>query len=617
MRRLICIALAAIALAAAAPRGSAAGGLEEILKKHIAALGGEKAIRSINSVASTAEIELLGTGLKGTVKSQSLKSCLSYSEISLGFFKMKEGYDGEHIWLVDPNGKLQIKHDQASIEYQKTQCLIESQDYLFGGPGFAVTDAGRDTAGGALCDVLQLNVNGGVPCKLFLSDSTYLLEKLEIKAPEGMAFQTFGDYRPVAGVMFAFTSRTEMPSVGQKIEIRYQTITPNGRIDPELFVPPPGDVKDYIFAKGASAQGVPFVYRYRHLFIPVRLGTPPVEKLFLVDSGASMTVIDSALAAKLKLPLGGKVPGAGAGGTAEFYMVRVPGYTIDGITFSEQTAITYPIAGLLERFEEVEIGGILGYDFLSRFTTRIDYAGARFSFFEPDSFTATGKERVVEAPLMHNIFSLPISLDGTKGTFILDTGATSSVIQGSFAEKNNLASGRRTLGIALRGAGGQEGAELCRFDSLVVGGIALRSPVLAIGEGTKGLASFESFDGVIGNDILDRFTVTLDYKHQRVLLEPNGRFDEPFYRDRSGLQLMRTEKGDIAVAAALPGSPAEAAGFKPDDVVLSIAGKKALKYAGIDEIMKLFEDPEGTTYKIDISRDGKKLHLELTLREYI
>lgn len=619
MKRLLNLAVAGICLIAVVlPRGSAAGGLDELLKKHIAALGGEKAIRSINAVSSTAEIEILGAGLKGTVNSQSLKSCLSYSEISLGFFKIKEGYDGQRIWMVDPNGKLQIKRDQASLEYQKTECLIESQDYLFGGSGFTLADAGRDTTDGTMCDVLELSVNGGVPCKMFLSDSTYLIKRLEIKAPEGKAIQSFSDYRPVAGVMFAFTARTEMPSLGQRIEIRYRTITPNVPIDPVLFLPPAADVKDYHFAKGGSAEGIPFVYKYRHLFIPAKIGTPARDELFLVDSGASMTVIDSSLAAAMKLPFGGKVPGAGAGGMANFYMVRLPGFTIDGIEFSEQTAIANPIGGLLKRFEEMEIGGVLGYDFLSRFTARIDYDGMRFSFFEPDSFKASGRERAVEAPLVHNIFSLPVTIDGKPaGTFLLDTGANSSLVQGSFAAKNGLANGRRTLGIALRGAGGQEGAELCRFDSLAVGGIVLRGPVLAIGTGTKGLAAFESFDGVIGNDILERFTVTLDYKNQRVLLEPNGRFPEPFYRDRSGLQLMRTEKGSIAVVAVLPGSPADAAGFKENDLVVSVGGTKASKFSGIEEIMRLFEAPDGTKYKIDVARDGRKRHLELTLRQYI
>jgi hypothetical protein len=47
---------------------------------------------------------------EGIVRSRSLRPCLSYSERALGFFAIREGYDGERIRTVDPNGKLQIRY---------------------------------------------------------------------------------------------------------------------------------------------------------------------------------------------------------------------------------------------------------------------------------------------------------------------------------------------------------------------------------------------------------------------------------------------------------------------------------------------------------------------------
>jgi hypothetical protein len=219
---------------------------------------------------------------------------------------------------------------------------------------------------------------------VYLNDSTYLVERIDIKAPEGNTVQTFGDYRPVAGVMFPFAARTEIAALGQKIEMRYRSIEANVTIDPVVFLPPSADVKDFSFSGGAFREEVPFIYRSRHVFLPVRLTGADGELLFLVDSGASMTVIDSSLAADMRLPVGGKMPGAGAGGMADFSLTHVPGFSIAGIKFSGQTAITFPVAGLMRTFEETEIGGILGYDFLSRFVTTIDYERERITFFDPD-----------------------------------------------------------------------------------------------------------------------------------------------------------------------------------------------------------------------------------------
>jgi hypothetical protein len=226
---------------------------EDLIAKHLAALGGRQAVAAITSVVTTADIELLGTGLKGSVESRILRPCLSCSDISLGFFKIKEGYDGERLWMVDQNGKLQFRRDAASLEYQKTECLLESQAYLFGGAGFELTALGRDTIGGTPCDILRMDVDGGTSARVFLNDSTCLIQRIELKAPEGETIETYGDYRPVGGVMFPFFERTEVPALGQRIEMRCRSITPNETIDPVVFLPPAADVKDWRFTRGRGA----------------------------------------------------------------------------------------------------------------------------------------------------------------------------------------------------------------------------------------------------------------------------------------------------------------------------------------------------------------------------
>ncbi len=611
----ICLALLALAV----PRAGLAS--EEraasLIEKHVAALGGRAAIGSIVSVASDAEIEIMGTGLKGAVRSWSLRPCLSYSEIALGFFKIRQGYDGERLWMLDPNGKIQFRRDSASLEYQKTLCLLESRDYLSGGNGFAIEAAGTDTADGATFDVLALEVEGGAAARLFLDDSTFLLDRLEIETGDGRAVETYGDYRDVGGVKMPFQVNTEMTALGQRIETRYRSITVNGAVDPVVFLPPAAGAKDYRFTGGGSSAELPFEYRARHIYLPARIAGRDEDLYFLLDSGASMTVIDSSLAAGMGLPFGGAIPGAGAGGMADFHMTRVPGLVVGGIELSEQTAIAFPIAKLLRRFEEVEIGGVLGYDFLSRFVTRIDFERSVITFAEPDSFAPSGHEAFVEAPLVHNIFTLAATLDTAKATFYLDTGANSSLLHASFAERTGIARGRRTIPMAILGAGGSETASLCRFDSMGVGGFSIARPVLAIAASMKGIGVLENVNGIVGNDILERFTVTLDYGNQRVLFERNARFDEAFHPDRSGLQLARGENGGVIVVAVMPDSPAAAAGFRPGDRIERIAGTDASRFESLRAIMELFEAAEGTAYDIEIARSGGNKTLSLTLASYI
>jgi len=589
----------------------------ELLARHLEALGGARAVGAIGSLAASAEIEIAGTGLKGSVESRSLMPCLSYSEITLGFFKIKEGYDGRRLWMIDPNGKLQIRRDRSSLEYEKTMCLLESWGYLFEGPGFELAAAGKDTADGSPCEVLALSVDGGASARLFLDDSTFLVDRIEIASPDGNTVLTYGDYRRVGGVMFPFAVRTEIPALAQRIETTYRSIAANEGTDPAIFLPPAAGAKDYRFASGKPSEELPFEYRSRHIYLPARIAGRDGDLYFLLDSGASMTVIDSAVAAGMGLPFGGTIPGAGAGGMADFHMTRVPGLIIGGIELSEQTAITFPIANILREIGNIEVGGVLGYDFLSRFVTRIDFERSTITFAEPDSFAPRGGERIVDAPLVHNIFTLPASLDTTKAVFYLDTGANSSILHAGFAERTGIAGGRRTIPMGIRGAGGDETASLCRFDSLGIGGFSIARPVFAIARSMKGIGVLANVDGIVGNDILERFAVTLDYGRQRVLLEMNARFAGAFYPDRSGLQLARKENGDVVVVAILPDSPAAGAGFRPGDVIVRIAGRRAARFENIREIMSLFEAKEGTRYVFEISRGGKISKLSLKLEAYI
>lgn len=48
------------------------------------------------------------------------------------------------------------RQEAASLEYEKTICLLESQVYLFGGDGFELEAVGKDTVGDLPCDVLEL-----------------------------------------------------------------------------------------------------------------------------------------------------------------------------------------------------------------------------------------------------------------------------------------------------------------------------------------------------------------------------------------------------------------------------------------------------------------------------
>lgn len=597
------------------PAPAAAGEALDLLQRSLEALGGRRAVSEIRSVVSVADVEMLGLGVTGTMESRRVSPCLYRSDISLGFFEITQGYDGERMWRVDPNGMLVFVRDQESIADRVTTCIIDSYHYLLSDEGFTATVSGSDTIDGRRCTIVELSPDEGTPCRLFFDAETYLPVRLSMETKSGSLSETYGDFRPVQGVMFPHLVRMQQLSINQTIEVRTRSIAVNEPVDPLLFLPPPGSVDDYSFTQGGGSAMVPFTIYDRHIYIPVRLHGCDEEFMFMVDSGASMTVIDSTLAARMGFPLGERMMGAGAGGTADFYMTRIDGFSVEGVSFTEQTVIAYPLTDLLARFVDIEVAGILGYDFLSRFVSIIDYEKSILTLLEPDS---TAKAAILAAPLVHNVFSVECTLDGIhRGTFLIDTGAGNSLLQKGFSEESGLMENRRMVEISIMGAGGEESAYMSRFDSFEIGGFVIENPLFALSTTERGIGAFTGISGIIGNDILRCFTVTLDYGNQRIGLEKNNLFDDPAAKDRSGIMLERDTSKRVLIHRIVPGSPADEAGLEPGDILLSVDHRDAADFGSMEDILDLIRGREETELKIVIERDGERLHVSLTLRDYM
>jgi hypothetical protein len=72
--------------------------------------------------------------------------------------------------------------------------------------------------------------------------------------------------------------------------------------------------------------------------------------------------------------------------------------------------------------------------------------------------------------------------------------------------------------------------------------------------------------------ILERFTVTFDYPHLRMPLEPNSHFADAFRKNASGLSVLArgADFRRFEVDGVDPGSPAALAGIHIGDIVTSL-----------------------------------------------
>ena len=100
-----------------------------------------------------------------------------------------------------------------------------------------------------------------------------------------------------------------------------------------------------------------------------------------------------------------------------------PRHRVAGIEFAPQNCVSLDIAPLFERTSDLDISGILGYDFLSRFVTRVDYAREELTLYDPELFEYAVDGARVEASLVGDTFAVPVSVDGVPaGRWAVDLG---------------------------------------------------------------------------------------------------------------------------------------------------------------------------------------------------
>src|SRR6202012_4422477 len=93
--------------------------------------------------------------------------------------------------------------------------------------------------------------------------------------------------------------------------------------------------------------------------------------------------------------------------------------------------------------------------------------------------------------------------------------------------------------------------------------------------------------------ILKRFTLTLDYGHQLLWLQPNKANDVPEGFARPGVGIARPKDGTIAIADVTEGGAAAGAGLVAGDSLLAVDGVPSSKLK-LYELRERFKQAPGT-----------------------
>ena len=584
----------------------------EIMEKSYEALGGLDKFKAERTRYVEGTISL--AGLEGTFIQWAQPPLKNRTEVDLTVFKQTTGDNGEFSWGVDANDKVQIAKDEATSKRRELTRLRDLYDYLDPqSKTFTVTLEGVEKIGESDCYVIKTanNINEDVTVE-YIDINTFFTVKTVTKNPDFESHTLISDYREVEGRMLPFLQEVETLPLGQKQTIRMKKYEINIDIDPEFFEPPVSDVRDFEFTNGESAEDIPFMFIENHLYIKVNINGR--ERLWCLDTGAGMTVIDPEYAIELGLSLEGDLKGQGAGQHVDVSFTTLPSYSLEGIRFNEQKVAAIDVRKLFHRWG-MDVYGILGYDFLSRFVIKVDYANETISFYDPDKFEYSGDGVVIDAPIKGNTFTVPASVDNKySGNWSYDMGAGGLSFHYPYAEKNNLLQLDGLPRIA-SGAGGTFETRLVKFKTIELAGFIIKDPLIDYPLEKKGAFGRSEEIGNMGNSLFRHFVTYLDYKNQRIILERGDDFGKDFPYDKSGLQLVQTDNNEIEVLNAPEQTPSGKAGLKPGDIITAINGIGTDYFDDLIAVRKLFREEAGTKYNLSVLREGKDKEIKMTLEE--
>jgi len=488
-----------------------------IFQNHYLAIGGVEKLRAIKTSYTQGQIKV--DNLTGTFSEWSETPIRYRLNKDFSVITRQAGDNGKHAWSKDTNGKVLIYKDNKS--QQRRQLSILMNDYAHinrNDKNFTLSYKGFINIDDKPTYAIKLSnrINDDIYWYYFDSKSFLLVKTVE-KQPDIEIHSHYLDYRLTdGGILMSFNIESEIKPRNKHKSIVIKKFQANPKILDNFFKMPANSLSSITFKQGNSAEDIPFEFNGSLIYFPLLVQNN--QTLWIIDSGASLSLIDEDYAKELGLKIYPGIKGFGFGGTFDLSYVKVPSYGPQKVQVKNQTIYAYK--GLAQNFDYLQIKGILGYDFLSRFIVKIDYHKQLISFYDDHTFQYKGNGTSIDAPLKYNTFSIPVSLENQfHGYWSIDIGAYDSSLHYAYAKKNGLLQrkGIETTSSGIESAIIERSVE---FHSIKLGPYTMEPVMINIPVSkSSGIGSFGELVGNIGNSILRNFTLYLDYQNQKIILE--------------------------------------------------------------------------------------------------
>jgi len=374
---------------------------------------------------------------------------------------------------------------------------------------------------------------------------------------------------------------------------------------------------------------VEFKFRFKnnYILVDVRLNNF-LPLTFIYDTGAEHTILfQKSIADLLGLKYSQEVTIVGAdlsegivayiSRNVKIDLADLPQVKRDIVVLSEDYL-------RLEELTGVSVDGIIGGSFFQGLVVDINYNKKKIKLTHPDKFRNPNPKdfKELDIRIVKNKPYLKAKTKIENGEeaevlLLLDTGAGLTYLLHSNTDtlltlpqtvmKGNLGHG---LGGIIEGYIGK--AEYLEFGAFYFDNL---------------ITNFQDVDsvwhaktdiyrnGIIGNIILSRFRVIIDYTKHKLYLKADKSYNKEFEYDKSGIVLIAFGKdlSDYYVKDVIPDSPAALAGIQKGDIIKKV-GFWPVSMLNLNKILNKFSGKHGDKVSLKVKR-GEEC-LKMILRDY-
>jgi hypothetical protein len=352
------------------------------------------------------------------------------------------------------------------------------------------------------------------------------------------------------------------------------------------------------------------------ILLKAQFGSFPDSLNFILDTGSGGISLDSTRVVDFGLtpePSNKSIRGIAGIRKVSFLnnqVLRLPHLTIDSLNFHVNN---YQI---LTNVYGERIDGIIGYSVISRYIIKINYDSSMVEFWTKGNLKYPRGGYLLK-PF---ISTLPVQSVRVRdertinARFLYDIGAGMNMIFSTdFINDSSLLSKKRKLfAKEAEGLGGKIDMAITVIKEVKLGPYRFRNVPVYIFDDVYNATSYPYLGGLIGNDLLRRFNVIMNYEKRDIHLLPNSHYNDPFDYAYTGIELYYVD-GKVLIGDVADKSPGEKAGLKEGDVVIAIdknfsQNLQAYKYT--------LQSLKGRV-KIIVSRNEELIEVELKVKSIL